>query len=56
MTITDSLEEVVSFRLFSDVRNEVIGIVNDNKELFDSESHFYRVAVLNLIRKFKKGE
>jgi hypothetical protein len=44
------LEEVVSFRLFSNVRTDVQAAVKDNPTMFENESHFYRVATMKLLR------
>jgi hypothetical protein len=43
-------EEVVSFRLFNTVREDVRKAVAQNPAAYENESHFYRVAVMKLLR------
>lgn len=50
----DSFETVVSFRLFDDVRAQVLDAVkNDGR--FENESHFYRSAVMKLLNEVSDG-
>lgn len=44
------LDEKVNFRLRDDETKIIRKIVKKSKDIYDSESHFYRVAVLKLIR------
>ena len=43
-------EELIAFRLLSDRRKLVRKYVNNNKDVFDNESHFYRCAVESFLR------
>ena len=49
-----SFEEHMNFMIKSEDRKKIKKIVGRHQDLFYNESHFVRVAVLKLIREYKK--
>lgn len=48
------IDEVITVRIFSDVRARVKDVVASSKVVFESESHFYRVAIMKLLEEYEK--
>jgi len=44
-----------NFRIFKEDIKKVEAIVKKNRGIYENKSHFYRVAVLKLIREHNKG-
>lgn len=53
--MSENLENQCGFRLSDSQLEQVRACVRKRQDLFDSEAHFYRCAVLRLIQQVRRG-